>query len=180
MFEWLNDLFQFLGRFFPCILVVRSTHRGIRFRRGAKPMVLEPGVRVYWPLLTEVKVLPWVRQTCELAPQVLTTADGKDIAVSAVFAYEIVDPVAAITGTFDIYRTIEDFAQGAVASEVTAADARAFSLQRRHMESKILAAVNDEISKFGVEANWCRLINVQRSRTYRIIQDHTALHPEVQ
>ena len=180
MFEWLNDLFQFLGRFFPCVLVVRSTHRGIRFRRGAKPMILEPGVRVYWPLLTEVKVLPWVRQTCELAPQVLTTADGKDVAVSAVFAYEITDPVAAITGTFDIYRTIEDFAQGAVAREVSAVRSSAFSVQQRRLEGKILAEVNREIIEFGVHANWCRLINVARSRTYRIIQDHQAMHPEVQ
>jgi len=38
-FDWIGQIVEWLGRFVPRLLIVRSTHGGVKFRHGA-PMVL--------------------------------------------------------------------------------------------------------------------------------------------
>ena len=81
-FAWLGEIMNWFGKWFPRLLIVRSTHAGVRFRHGKKPEALMPGLRVYWPLVTEVDIIPTARQTHNLPTQALMTSDGKKVVVS--------------------------------------------------------------------------------------------------
>ena len=107
-FAWLGEIMNWVGKWFPRLVIVRSTHAGVRFRHGKKPEALLPGLRVFWPLVTEVDVIPTARQTHNLPTQALTTSDGKKVVVSGVVVYRIKDIVATMARNWDVSDTLND------------------------------------------------------------------------
>jgi len=116
---WISEIVQWLGRFIPRLLIVRSTHGGVRFRHGKHAELISPGIVWYWPLLTEVAVIPVARQTLNLVTQSLLTKDAKQVAAGAVVVFAIGDPVAALSRNWDISDTISDVTMTAIAEVVT-------------------------------------------------------------
>lgn len=175
--EWLNNLVRSFREFFPAWRIVRSTHAGVRFRRGKHVVPVGPGIVVYWPVITEIKTLPVVRQTTELAPQVLSTADGVEVAVSAVIVYRISDVVNAITQTWDIYQTIDDVAQTALAYLINSTNLTDLLSNRDDWEQWLQEKTQERLSSFGIGVETCRIINLARTFTIRLIGDHHSFNP---
>lgn len=96
-----------------------ATHRGVRFRRGKIVCVIEPGLYIYWPIVTEVESLPVKRQTVNLPTQTLKTKDNIAVAVNLVVVYEINDIERALVDTWDVEQTIGDIALAADVELVT-------------------------------------------------------------
>ncbi len=111
---WLGDVFRFLLSLVPRLLIVRSTHRAVKFARGKNPYVLRPGLHFYWPLVTEVEVVPVTWQTVDLVPQYLTTADGFSVAVSGIVVYEVDDVLKLLTECFDYDAMIRSYSLAAI------------------------------------------------------------------
>ena len=118
-FAWLGEIMNWVGKWFPRLLIVRSTHAGVRFRHGKRPEALLPGLRVYWPLVTEVDVIPTARQTHNLPTQALTTSDGKKVVVSGVVVYRIKDIVATMARNWDVSDTLNDISMVAITKIIT-------------------------------------------------------------
>lgn len=121
-FAWLGSLMEWLGAFIPRIKIVRSTHAGVRFRHGRHARELKPGLHVYWPLVTEVEIIPVARQTANLPSQSLLTKDGKQVVVGGVVVYEIRDIVATLSRNWDVADTINDITMVAITDVVTSHD----------------------------------------------------------
>src|SRR5688572_16869595 len=119
---WIGQIVEWLGRFVPRLLIVRSTHGGVKWRSGAQPVPMGPGLHVYWPLVTDVEVIVTARQTDNLATQVLTTKDGQRVVVGVVVVYRIADVVQAIgERNWDHASTIADVTQAAIVSVIAGA-----------------------------------------------------------
>jgi hypothetical protein len=120
MFQWLNDILSALLRLIPRVTVVPTTHGGIAFVRG-RPRLLRSGrLRVWWPLVTELLMVPVVRQTLNLPNQVLIPADQqRPYVVSGVVVYSIRDPVKALSGVHDLDDAVRDMALVAVKGVLT-------------------------------------------------------------
>ena len=118
-FAWLGEIMNWFGKWFPRLLIVRSTHAGVRFRHGKKPEALMPGLRVYWPLVTEVDIIPTARQTHNLPTQALMTSDGKKVVVSGAVVYRIADVLATIARNWDVSDTLNDISMVAITQIVT-------------------------------------------------------------
>ena len=108
LFSILGELFRSLLKVVPRLVLVRSTHAGVKFRYGSKVLkmdskngILKTGLHVVWPLVTEHEVLPVVRQAIDLPAQYLTTKDGSTIAVSGTLVFEVSDIVKAMTECSD-------------------------------------------------------------------------------
>jgi regulator of protease activity HflC (stomatin/prohibitin superfamily) len=120
-FSWLSQIFEAVLSFVPRRVIVRATHRGVKWRMFKGPRELKPGVRWYWPLITEIEVIVVARQTLNTAQQSLLTADGKEIVVGGVAVYSINDVVKAIgERNYDVDDTVNDIIQAAIVEVLTA------------------------------------------------------------
>ena len=115
---WLSEIIQWLGEFIPRWIIIRTTHGGVKFVRGKRVVVLYPGIRWYWPIVTELITYPTARQTTPLRAQTLTTIDGKVVAVGGMIVYEIEDIEKLLAHSYDADQTIEDLALTAISAVV--------------------------------------------------------------
>jgi len=116
---WIGYIAEWFGRFIPRILIVRSTHAGVRYRRGKDARAMLPGLHVYWPLVTEIEVIPVARQTHNLPSQTLLTKDMKRVVLSGVVVYSIRDIVATLSRNWDVSDTINDITMIAITHVIT-------------------------------------------------------------
>lgn len=102
------------------MVIIRATHRGIKWIRGASAVAVEPGLTFFWPLVTEMEVRVVARQTENIPNQVLMTKDRKQVVVGSFLVFGINDIVQAIgERNWDVDSTVRDITQGAIVEEIT-------------------------------------------------------------
>jgi len=119
-FAWLGQIFDALLQFFPRRVIVRATHGGVKWKWRGEPVELKPGVRWYWPLLSEVEMHVVARQTINTRTQALVTKDDRQVAAGGVVVYSINDVVRAI-GKLNWMPddTVRDISQAAIVQVIT-------------------------------------------------------------
>jgi regulator of protease activity HflC (stomatin/prohibitin superfamily) len=171
-FAWLNQLIQAFYQLFPRILIVRSTHGGVKWVRGKHVKLLKPGLHVYWPLVTDVEVLVTARQTLAVPDQVMVTKDNKKVVVKTLVVYKIPDPVKAIGKmNWDVDTTVNDLTQSAVARVIAT-----------HTCEEIMAGIRDEsltktltketrreLRQFGVHITRCKLVDFADCKVFKLL-----------
>ncbi len=157
-FAWLGEIMVWLGKFFPRLVIVRSTHAGVRFRHGSNPSQLDPGLRIYWPLVTEVEIIPTARQTHNLPTQALLTSDGKKVVVSGVVVYAINDVVATIARNWDVSDTLNDISMIAITKIITT-HTLDYLLQHLtdEVQDKLTHETRRKLRRYGVAVYWTAL-----------------------
>ena len=119
-FEWINDIVQVIFSFVPRILIVRATHGGLKWVLGSRVKELKPGIYFWWPLTTEICVLPTARQTLNTRTQALMSNDLKEVVAGGVVVYSIHDIVMAIgQRNWDVDTTVKDITQAAIVEVIT-------------------------------------------------------------
>lgn len=171
---WLGQVFQALLSLVPRIGICRTTHGGVKFRRGCVVSEIRPGPFAWWPFLTEVELLPVVRQTLNLPTQRLTTRDGISVVAAGVVVYSIRNVVQALTANWDHDATIGDMSLSALARHVAA-----------HTFDELLAAQAEDGStdaltkichadlsrKYGVDVERFFVSDFARARIYAVSGD---------
>lgn len=171
---WLGDIIRALIRFIPQIILVRSTHAGIKFKygcnvvpishenglllptikwRGTLPYIsfIHTGLHIYWPLVTEYEVVPIKRQTTNLQVQYLLTSDLKTIGVSGILVYEIRDVVKLLTECFDYEDTIRDLTLAAVKEVVIQYSLEYIQESGKEMDIELTKTLREQLRAFGVK-----------------------------
>lgn len=170
MLDWLNTVMTAFGNLFPRLLIIKSTHAGVRFRNGSRPSAVTPGIRIFWPLVTIIDILPVVRQTMELTRQTLTTRDHVSIAIGTIVIYTIDDIVAALTTTDDLNDTIYDVAKGAVLEVVGDMDYSTLVSESKTVNHEIAKKVRHNLKTFGVAVQNAYIINFTRTLSITLEQ----------
>jgi len=57
-FGWLNDLVQTVAKLIPRLKLVRATYSAAVYRRDGSIVVREPGLFWFWPVTTDVRMVP--------------------------------------------------------------------------------------------------------------------------
>jgi regulator of protease activity HflC (stomatin/prohibitin superfamily) len=155
-FAWIGYLMDWFGKFIPRILIVRATHAGVKFVGGSKVRELKPGIHFYWPLTTEVEVVPVARQTYNLVSQVLMTKDKQQIVVGAVVIYKIINIVDALSNNWDVNDTIGDVTQMAVVKVVNQWPLDEILAQLTDkVELELSKETRAKLKRYGVEVERC-------------------------
>lgn len=119
-FAWLSQIVNAILDFIPRRVIVRATHGGVKWKWRGEPKELKPGVRWYWPLLSDIELIVVARQTVNTRTQALITKDGKTVAVGGVVIYSISDVVQAIGKlNFDPIDTAGDISQAAIVQVIS-------------------------------------------------------------
>ena len=157
-FAWLGHLIEWLGRWIPKIVVVRATHGGVKFVNGWKVKRLNPGRHIYWPIFTDIEIIPVARQSMNLITQILVTADNQTVSCGAVIVYDIVDVVKALSQNWDITDTINDITQTAIVETITTT---AYDDIKSDINCKIVQrltkSVRDALKPYGIKVHRCSL-----------------------
>lgn len=95
-FAWLSQIFEALLEFIPRRIIIRATEGGVKWSLWFAPKELKPGIRFYWPLISDIEILIVARQTINTPTQSLMTKDGKTVVAGGVVIYNINDVVQAI------------------------------------------------------------------------------------
>jgi regulator of protease activity HflC (stomatin/prohibitin superfamily) len=173
-------------RLVPRIIIVRATHGGVKWKRGHKVVAMNPGLHVYWPLLTDIEIIVTARQTLALPIQVLTTKDQKKVVVGTVVVYKIKDVIHAIGRmNWDVDTTINDITQAAVTSVIAKHSFQEIidMIGDDKSESTLTDAVRKELRPFGVSVRRCKLVDFADCRVYKIVtnaEGHRSGLPTVQ
>lgn len=95
-FSWIGQIFDSLLQLFPRRVIIRATEAGVKWSLWREPKEMIPGIRFYWPLITDIEVIAVARQTLNTPTQSLMTRDGKTVVAGGVVVYKISNIVQAI------------------------------------------------------------------------------------
>lgn len=168
-FGWIGQLVEWLGRLIPRILIVRATHAGVKFVYGSRIKRIGPGIHTYWPVVTELSILPTARQTHNLVSQVMLTRDKQPVVLSGVVIYTITDVVKAVSKNWDISDTISDITMVAIMSVISSMTLD--ELISKIPEDELTAATRMRLRRFGVKVNKCTLTDFSMCRVIRLVGD---------
>jgi len=172
-FGWIGQLFSSLLDLIPSLLLIKTTHQGVKFRTGNRVIVLtcnngiyfpyikligclpvlgfyRSGIHIYWPIVTECEIVPIKRQTTNLVEQYLCTKDGCAVGVSGILVYEVNDVEKLLTECYDYEDTIQDLALAAIKKVITSHSLE--YLQKNHIDTdkELTLTLRKELNRFGI------------------------------
>lgn len=135
---------------------MRVTHAGVKFRYGNKVVPITAnnglfgtGIHFYWPLLTEVDIVPIERRTTNLNAQYLTTSDKRSVGVSGICVFKVRDVSKLLTRTWDYQDTITDYGLAAVRNVV--ATNKFDDLLDPTIDVQLTKQLRKELNYYGIE-----------------------------
>ena len=117
--EWISQFFDTILSIFPRLLVVRTTHRGVKWKNGDTVVALDPGLHWYLPLVSEVDIPIVARRSVNLPSQVLMTKDKQPVAVGGFLVFWINDVIKAYgERNWDVEDTAREISTAAIVEVV--------------------------------------------------------------
>lgn len=168
MFEWLGNLMEWFGAWFPRLVIINATHAGVKFRHGHNAIALESGLHVFWPLVTEVFQYPIKRTTYDFDCQSLTTADGVDIIISVAAVCEVNDILAALAENYEIADTIGDVTRGTIAEVILSKTFDEITKGFHQVRDTLEAEVGEALSEYGVVVLAVKIMELSKCQTIRV------------
>jgi regulator of protease activity HflC (stomatin/prohibitin superfamily) len=171
MFTWLSDIILALLEIVPRRVIVRSTHRGVKWRMRRGPVEMKPGLRIWWPLLSEIEVIPVARQTLNTSTQALMSKDAQQVVAGGVVVYSIQDIVRAIgERNYDVDETVNDISQAAIVEVITAWDLCDL-LENIHgqVEEDLTATCRRQLRQYGVYVHRAALTDFSQCRSLNLL-----------
>ncbi|MCE9533145.1 MAG: SPFH domain-containing protein [Planctomycetes bacterium] len=147
---WLGDIFQALLKIFPVLVVVPATHAGVVFSRGRNVRVWDPGLHVYWPLVSIYKVMTTVRQTQMLQSKVVMTKDLKTVIVGALVTYFVDDIMTALAKIADLPSDIIERSTEGILEEVSKHTLEEIQVDRTKFNERMTERVSKSLNGYGV------------------------------
>ena|ERR1700741_3993007 len=167
MLDRLVDLLLAFLHLFKCWFVIDQDEAGVLLRLGRYRRILGPGLHWILPLsIHQVRVTKVVQGTMRLYDQGLTTADDKDMTLSAVVTFHVEDPKRYLVD-MDGGSAVDDVTYGAVA-EWVAANTRDYIRDPGNwpkLESKIRHAAKE----YGVRIVRVKFGDLIRAKALRLL-----------
>lgn len=163
-FAWIGRLAEFFGAFFPRLLIVKSSHRAVKYVFGKRVVLLEPGIHCYWPIVTEVEIVPVVRQVLDLTAHILETSDGIPVVSGGLVCYEIDDAEVFLADNENAYESIDDVATAAIRDVVISGKYEDLRKGGRRFDRRLTNRVQRLLRPFGVSVEYARLNDFARVR----------------
>lgn len=160
VFGWLGDIFRSILRIFPQLIIVRKTHNLVKFICGKNVQIKPPGIYFWWPLITEIELVPVVRQTTHLHRQYLTTKDDRCIGVSSILIYEVENTEKLFTLTWDYEDTICDYGTKAVKKIVCGHTLQELLSMGMAVDTKLCEELSPDLKHYGIKTMVFTLVDL--------------------
>lgn len=167
-FAWLGQIFEALLQFVPRRIIVRATEGGVKWSLWREPQEIKPGIRIYWPLITDIEVIIVARQSFNTPREPLQTLDGVEVVAGGVVVYNINDVVQAVGKlNWSPEDTAQDIVQAVLADVVTSHehDYLLANLSSK-VEEEITEKCRKQLRKYGVYVERAGLSAFSSSRNW--------------
>lgn len=174
-FAWFGQVIEALLSFIPRLILVRATHQGVKWKYGKYAKRLDPGLHLYWPLVSDYELIVTARQTLNLPTQSLMTKDRKQVVVGSVIVYRIRDAVDAIgERNWDVDSTLRDITQATVVEVVTSNTLEdLLNGMAQGNDSDLIKSftenVRKELRQFGVYIGQAKFSDFSTSKVFNIM-----------
>lgn len=158
----IGQLFQFIASWVPRMVHIDVRHRGVRFVRGLEPKIARPGLRVYWPLTTELTIWPVISHTLQLESQSLRTRDGESVELRLRLVYSTDDPVLLLNTLYEPDDSIPDLALGAAAEVVCSHTLAEMFGDIQQTNRELLRATRRPLGRVGVRVRKAQVASLVR------------------
>ena len=154
-FAWLGQIFEALLQFVPRRVIVRATEGGVKWSLWREPKEMKPGIRFYWPLITDIQIDNVPRTSFNSPTQPLMTKDGKEVVAGGVVVYKISDVVQAWGAlNHDPANTCQDIIQAVIAEVVSMYECDYILTNLSgEIEKEITEKARKQLRQFGVYVN---------------------------
>lgn len=149
--SWLNDLAQWLGRWFPRLVLIEPTHHGVRFGPVGGARRVGPGLVCYWPITHVLVQMPITTQSIQLCAQILPARIQNDerlvphiTVCAAAIQFRVVDAVSAATKALNLHALIDNRTSAAIARNVRERE----DVQR--WAEAVVSELTSELEPFGI------------------------------
>jgi regulator of protease activity HflC (stomatin/prohibitin superfamily) len=171
MFDRLISLITDLWEQIVPWYIINEYDGGVRLRFGKFHKVLQPGLTYKIPFIDSILSHHVVWTTMNLPPQSLTTKDEKNIVVTAVVKYRIVDIKVFLLEVYDTIDAISDMSQAAVKRAIMAKTWD--ECKSEELDSELTKKARAEAKKWGIEIVTITLANLACIRSIRLFNDST-------
>jgi regulator of protease activity HflC (stomatin/prohibitin superfamily) len=139
-------------------IIIKSTHRGLRYEDGRLTGVLEAGryglpETSIWrkrPPVTEIVLVDMRERELTLKGQEILTADKVAVRVSIITLFQVVDPVAALEKVASYEDRLYSDVQLAARRSLASMTLEAILTNRNQLSEDILSDVTDAAAGYGV------------------------------
>jgi regulator of protease activity HflC (stomatin/prohibitin superfamily) len=168
MWESIGNIFTTFGSIFPRIMYVKPYELGIKFTWGRKVTIVNPGWCFYWPIATQVDIIPVVRQIINLPFQTLTTKDHKSIIISGVLIYKIADIKKYTLSNYDTIESITEIARSAIKDITIQNDLNTL------LEAEIdIDYTQKNLINMGIEVESIKITDIALTRVINLVNTQT-------
>jgi len=170
-FEWIGDSLTWAADWLPRPRIVRLTEGGIQFWFGSRVRVVKPGWRLDWPALADLEIVPTARQTLNLEPQTLMTADNRPVVAGGVVVYRVSDVRCYLVDNVDAEEGIAEAARAALRDAIT--DETLDQIQetdgRKKINNRLAKAAQGLLTSFGVSVEYVRLTDFSTAQVLNVV-----------
>lgn len=164
--QWLNTLFDKIGRMFNWFFTVVPWERAVRVRLGKHTALLGPGIHLQIPFIDKIYVQNVKVRVTATSAQALTTSDGHTITLQAAVRFHILDVVQLYATLYNVDDTLNQEVEGHFSDYIIThkvADC---------IPKKVLAYVTKRTNfeQYGLKVSNIFLTDFVRVKTYRLIQ----------
>jgi regulator of protease activity HflC (stomatin/prohibitin superfamily) len=141
---------------------------GVMLRWGKFQRKVGPGAHWKWPVMDILHDANIVTTTINLPSQSLTTKDDIPIVISMVVKYSIDNTEYYFTRVYDAKDAISDIVLGEISNTVQSNDYHNLAQKLTNVKDNVY----DEINYWGVCIEKITLSDLQRCRSFRVLQDY--------
>jgi len=166
--EQLLDLIRdFWDRIFP-FSIVPQYESGLVLRFGLYHRQPKSGFVWKWPFIEEVITCRNTTTTMNVEPQTLTTKDGKNVIVSSIVKYRIVDPKIFLLEVEDAFDAIADICQGETKRLIV--DRTWDECTTNDLDNEIQKKTKSSAKRWGIDVDLVTITELAIVRSYRLLQ----------
>jgi regulator of protease activity HflC (stomatin/prohibitin superfamily) len=197
--DFLQKVFDYIWQFVPQPKIVGVRHKGLKtqtfrfrdlfprawwdesvqrwifawtpFDLTAKLMIIEPGLTVVWPAVTEWDDYPVKEQTLPVIGVEFETVDGVTMRASGVLVYDVADVLKLLTETYDADDGMADTTRALLLQVLEKRSRNQLRKNRRALNNELVkvgaAALMD---RFGIRVKEFNLDSLTPVRVYRVVQ----------
>jgi|GEM_PF-2263755 len=178
-FSWLGQIFEAMLQFVPRRVIVRATEGGVKWSLWKEPKEMKPGIRFYWPLITDIQINNVARDSFNTPTQPLETKDGKEVLAGGVVVYHVNDVIQAWgKQNIDPANTAQDITQAVIAS-VISHHTHAYILEEMcgEIEKEITEKARKQLRQFGVYVSRAGLAAFSTTHNYHVSGIEVQIYP---
>lgn len=170
-FDWLNNIIEGLLKIIPRPVIVRATHKGVKWVRGKNVKILNPGFHIIWPLTTEWDIIVAARQTNNLPDQALITKDNKQIVIGGIIVFSVDDVELAIgEKNWDHSQTVNDIAQSVIVNTVSKWTFNELTANvGGKLDKEVTSQCRKELKEFGIKVEKIAFTDLSTCRVIKLM-----------